>query len=148
MTDLKSVKSKYNGVYEYENKKFYLKKDEPLILIKKSTDQWWLCVRHNQNEPFFVPSTYLLESTASTDGGQRQSDVSAVDEIIDDLNERLSQEAVLNTKQTPPKVKERRFVNIDRYNNDDLARLATNTSAIQMNSLPSKQDDVNSVSVI
>jgi hypothetical protein len=141
MTDLKEVKSKYNGVYEYENRKFRLVKDEPLILIKKSTDNWWLCVRHNESEPFFVPSTYLLESAGIDVQQERElNDVYAVDKIMDSLNERLNLEIVMNPNK-PPKVKERRLVNIDRPN-DDL------TIEHEKSSLPisSKQDDFDNVS--
>lgn len=51
----------YNCEYDYDNRKFKLFQGEKLFLIIKSNDDWWLCLRLDENLTFFVPSSYVKE---------------------------------------------------------------------------------------
>jgi len=56
-----SVRVKYSICYEYDEKKFEIFKNEYLFLISKTNNDWWLCLRLDENLTFFVPASYLDE---------------------------------------------------------------------------------------
>ena len=54
-----SVQVKYSTTYDYNEKKIELVKDEFLFLINKTNQDWWLCLRLDENSTFFVPASYV-----------------------------------------------------------------------------------------
>ena len=56
-----SVQVKHSVAYEYDMKKFELVKGEYLFLINKTNQDWWLCLRLDENLTFFVPASYVDE---------------------------------------------------------------------------------------
>ena len=54
-----SVRVKHSVTYEYDEKSFEISKDELLFLINKTNQDWWLCLRLDENLTFFVPASYL-----------------------------------------------------------------------------------------
>jgi hypothetical protein len=54
-----SVRVKHNITYEYDDKKFNLVEDELLFLINKTNQDWWLCLRLDENLTFFAPASYV-----------------------------------------------------------------------------------------
>ena len=56
-----SVRVKHSISYEYDEKQFEIFKDEYLFLINRTNQDWWLCLRLDENLTFFVPASYLDE---------------------------------------------------------------------------------------
>lgn len=52
---------KYAVEYDYDEKKFQLIEGEKLFLISKANEDWWLCLRLEENLTFFVPASYVKE---------------------------------------------------------------------------------------
>lgn len=48
-------------LYNYKDKKYSVKKGEILILLEKTTPEWWKTCRENCQLPMFVPSNYVKE---------------------------------------------------------------------------------------
>jgi len=61
-----TVKVKHDINYEYDEKKFEIFKDEYLYLINRTNNDWWLCLRLDENLTFFVPASYLDEVDANS----------------------------------------------------------------------------------
>ena len=59
------VQVKYGVEYDYDEKKFRLIEGEKLFLISKANEDWWLCLRLEENLTFFVPASYVRELVAS-----------------------------------------------------------------------------------
>jgi hypothetical protein len=55
------VQVKYPCEYDYNEQKFVLHQDEKMFLITKTNEDWWLCLRLEENLPFFAPASYLRE---------------------------------------------------------------------------------------
>jgi hypothetical protein len=55
------VQVKYGVEYDYDEKKFQLFEGERLFLISKANEDWWLCLRLEENLTFFVPASYVKE---------------------------------------------------------------------------------------
>ena len=55
------VQVKYGVEYDYDEKKFELVEGEKLFLISKANEDWWLCLRLEENLTFFVPASYVKE---------------------------------------------------------------------------------------
>lgn len=60
-----TVKVKHSIEYEYDNKRFEIIKDECLYLINRTNQDWWLCLRLDENLTFFVPASYVHEIESS-----------------------------------------------------------------------------------
>ncbi len=54
-----SVRVKHSINYEYDDKKFELIEGELLFLINKTNQDWWLCLRLDENLTFFAPASYV-----------------------------------------------------------------------------------------
>lgn len=52
---------KYGCEYDYDDKTFKLIEGEKLFLINKANQDWWLCLRLDENLTFFVPASYVKE---------------------------------------------------------------------------------------
>jgi hypothetical protein len=55
------VQVKFPCEYEYDERKFQLVENEKLFLINKANQDWWLCLRIEDNLTFFAPASYLKE---------------------------------------------------------------------------------------
>lgn len=67
------VQVKYPCEYDYDGRKFKLVESERLFLISKTNQDWWLCLRIEENLTFFVPASYLKE--LPTIDGKHQASV-------------------------------------------------------------------------
>ncbi|OTF76224.1 hypothetical protein BLA29_002814, partial [Euroglyphus maynei] len=48
-------------LYDFKDKKFHVKKGDILLLIAKTTTEWWKVCRENMPDEFYVPSNYVKE---------------------------------------------------------------------------------------
>lgn len=56
-----SVRVKHSITYGYDERRFQIFQNEDLFLINKTNQDWWLCLRLDENQTFFVPASYLEE---------------------------------------------------------------------------------------
>lgn len=56
-----SVRVKHSIAYGYDKRRFQIFQNEDLFLINKTNQDWWLCLRLDENQTFFVPASYLEE---------------------------------------------------------------------------------------
>lgn len=116
-----SVRVKHSISYEYDEKKFEIFKDEYLFLINRTNQDWWLCLRLDENLTFFVPASYLDE--------------------LDETNEKVSRLVPPPRPPPPPpkphdansdakpEVKQRNLINNSNNNNSDNNRKTLYTAA-------------------
>ena len=147
------VQVKYGVDYDYDNKKFKLVEGEKLFLINKANDDWWLCLRLDENLTFFVPASYVKEIVRSKSLKPPPRPPPPPPSVLHKYSKRLS-ESDSDSKSRPPEVKKRQFVNTSATNLDESNQIyenlsnLTNTksdSSTKLSKLPSDANNIDSI---
>ena len=104
------VQVKYGVEYDYDEKKFQLFEGEKLFLINKANDDWWLCLRLEENLTFFVPATYVKELVVNRALQPPPRPPPPPPSVLKKYAHTHG-DSKLSSSQKPPEVKKRQFIN-------------------------------------